>query len=60
MRNVCVSVFVINVRLLDSEYLDDRSQIKVHTDETNGHRLITALSVPWWSPIQVLTEVDVT
>ena len=32
---------------------------KFRSTPTNGHRF-TALSVLWWSPIQVLTEVDVT
>jgi len=43
---------------LEYEYLDGRSQIKVHTGKLPGHRL-TAPSVPWRSPIQVLTGVDV-
>jgi len=40
---------------LEYQYIDGRSQIKVHTDKR--HRL-TAPSVPWQSPIQVLTGVD--
>jgi len=35
--------------------IDGRSQIEVHTD---GHRF-TALGLPRWLPIQVLTEIDV-
>jgi len=32
---------------------------RLRSTPTNGHRF-TALSLPWWSPIQVLTGLDVT
>jgi len=32
---------------------------RLRSTPTNGHRF-TALGLPWWSPIQVLTGVDVT
>jgi len=41
----------------DNGYIDGRSHIQVHTDEWTYR--FTALGLPWWSPIQVLTEVDV-
>jgi hypothetical protein len=31
--------------------------VKVHTD--GWTRMFTALGLPWWSPVQVLTEIDV-
>jgi len=51
-------VFVYRPCYLDNEYLDDRSQIKVHTDERTYRS--AAPGLPWWSPFQVLIEVDVT
>jgi len=37
-------------------YIDDRSQIQVHTDERTP---VHSARLPWWSPIQVLSEVNV-
>jgi len=43
----------------DNGYIDGQSQIKVHTNERTQVHSAQALSLPWWSPMQVLTEVDV-
>jgi len=48
---VVVVVSTLTYFYLEYEYLDGRSQIMVHRH--------TAPSVPWWSPIQVLTGVNV-
>jgi len=42
----------------DNGYMNGRSLIKIHTDERAEVHI--ALSIPLWSPIQVLTGLDVT
>jgi len=52
--------FILRSRQHDDGYIDGhgRSQINVHIYErTQVH--MSALGLPWWSPIQVLTELDV-
>jgi len=53
---VVVVLSMLTSFYFEYDYLDVRSQIKVHTDErTPAH----GASVPWWSPIHVLNGVDV-
>jgi len=44
------------VRVSTITAIDDWSQIQVHTDERTQ---VNTPGLPWWSPIQVSTKVDV-
>jgi len=48
--------FILRPCQHDDGYINGWSQIKVHNDEWTR---FTVLGLPWRSPIQVLTEIDV-
>jgi len=49
--------FILRPCQHDDGYIDGHSQIEVHADQWT--QVYTAPGLPRWSPIQVLTEVDV-
>jgi len=56
LRTIWFNSFYVPRCQHDDGYIDGRSQTKVHTDERTQ---VQPFGLPWRSPIQVLTEVDV-